>query len=104
MLINNEINNEHVKFISYSGKYPNLCSGTLTLMIDEQYVFFGNGLAQRFWQSGGGISRLPGNVFGYQDEWIIDAKKIPEKYRVYAEEIDRVFNENVPYGCCGGCI
>lgn len=40
----------------------------------------------------------------YSGEWIIDAERIPDKYRQYAEEINRVFNDNVPQGCCGGCI
>ena len=51
MLVNKKNSNtSRVKFISYTGEYPNLCSGVLTL------------------------------------------------------EIDEVFNENVEWGCCGGCI
>ena len=34
MLINS--NKENVKFISYTGKYPNLCCGDLTLEIDGE--------------------------------------------------------------------
>ena len=30
----------HVKFISYDGKYPNLCRGKLTLEIDGEKVTF----------------------------------------------------------------
>lgn len=67
MLINHN-NNEftHVKFVSYTGRWPNLCSGVLTLEID--------------------------------------VNKIPEQFRKYATEINEVFNDNVPWGCCGGCI
>lgn len=36
---NNEIT--HVKFVSYTGRYPNLCSGILTLEIDGENVNFG---------------------------------------------------------------
>lgn len=56
----NRLENEHVKFVSYTGSYPNLCSGTLTLIIDnEKCVFTGyktdekNNKYPRFWESGG---------------------------------------------------
>ena len=29
---------------------------------------------------------------------------LPNKYKKYATEIDRVFNANVEHGCCGGGI
>ena len=113
MLINSNIESvtEHVKFISYTGKYPNLCRGDLTLEIDGEKVIFGNGYDIKmnkrkgvypiFWHSGGYISA---NYEAYKGEWQIDVSEIPEEYRKYASEIDEVFNVNVPYGCCGGCI
>lgn len=44
MLINNDINleSEHVEFVNYSGCYPNLCRGVLTLRIDGEEVKFGH--------------------------------------------------------------
>lgn len=111
MLINQNKETGHVKFISYTGKYPCLCTGDLTLEIDGKKVTFGKmydnkmklrvGIYPRFWHSGGYIGH------GYeihQSEWQIDVAKIPEEYRQYASEIDEVFNSNVPYSCCGGCI
>ena len=103
-----------VEFISYTGKYPNLCSGVLTLKIDNEVVKFGHELKNynweidkyndsnydKFWVSGGGIR----NWCPYQNEWVINVEDIPEKYHKYATEIDYVFNENVPHGCCGGCV
>ena len=103
MLINNNIES-HVKFVSYTGEYPCLCSGILTLEIDGiEYTFGGNTTDfQGFWRSGGGI------IIDYEDtyseEWVIDANDLPEQFRKYAQEIDRVFNDNVKWGCCGGCI
>lgn len=42
MLVNkNDNTNTHVKFVKYTGEYPNLCSGTLTLEIDGQNYTFG---------------------------------------------------------------
>lgn len=113
MLINNE--SEHIKFIEYTGRYPNLCSGILTLNIDGEIVKFGHDYSKydsvtqkyldgseydSFWTSGGSLTR---DYLPIRNEWKIDVNCIPEKYRKYAKELDQVFNDNVPYGCCGGC-
>ena len=39
-----------------------------------------------------------------EGSWVIDVNELPEKYRKYAMEINEVFNDNVPWGCCGGCL
>lgn len=113
MLINSKKNKDnYVKFVSYSGKYPNLCSGILVLEIDGEQVTFGDYNWKtktgnyRFWSSGGSCGFYDNYSESYvdNDEWVIDKNNIPEQYRQYAEEIDRVFNENVEYGCCGGCL
>ena len=116
MLINsNSTMCEHVKFVEYTGHYPNLCSGVLTLEIDGEIVKFGHdytkydyktnkfndgSMYDSFWSSGGHLDR---NYCAHQAEWQIDVEAIPEQYRKYATEIDEVFNNNVPHGCCGGC-
>lgn len=113
MLINrNNSETSHVKFISYTGRYPNLCSGILTLEIDGEIATFGYGFKSKdkpkydkFWSSGGCVSfdeHWNANVDG--GSWVIDVNELPEKYRKYAMEIDEVFNDNVPWGCCGGCL
>lgn len=106
MLINND-RKSHVRFISYTGRYPNLCSGTLTLEIDGVKHTFGGSYKEpraefeNFWCSGGGMTR---DYETYGGEWQIDVSDLPEQFRKYAQEIDRAFNENVEWGCCGGCI
>ncbi len=102
-------NPERVEFVSYTGKWPNLCGGILTLNIDgvEHRFGFKSGMHDRFWSSGGGC----GFPNGYGAEpcvatgpWVIDADRLPAEFRALAPEIDEVFNSNVPHGCCGGCI
>ena len=130
MLINkpkDDVNTSRVKFISYTGEYPNLCRGVLTLEIDgKQYKFGhnysnyhydkkGNGYFSdedpmdpnfdSFWYSGGSVTAdKDWNWDVRQGEWEIDMEKLPKQFRDVAAEIDEVFNENVPQGCCGGCI
>ena len=117
MLINKPITTGDVKFISYTGKYPALCCGVLTLEINGVRVSFGHdksyykndnndGNYDSFWHTGGRCGFRNHYKYSYCEtgEWIIDAQKLPEKYRKFADEIDRVFNDNVEWGCCGGCI
>ena len=110
MLINNT-EQKHVEFVSYTGRYPNLCSGILTLEIDGVEYTFGSSWRKpkpdfnRFWSSGGCVRADENwNFDVYEGEWEIDVKDIPEQFHKYAIEIDEVFNDNVKYGCCGGCI
>ena len=120
---NNKSETSRVKFISYTGKYPNLCSGVLTLEINGKEYKFGHNYSSyhiddkgvgrftdedqkhpnfdQFWSSGGCITSNWGVESG---EWIIDVEELPEQFKELADEIDKVFNENVEYGCCGGCI
>ena len=104
---------EHVKFVSYDGEYPNLCTGTLVLNIDGTDYSFGfttvPGMSKcdfpMFWHSGGSASfDNDGNANVTSGRWQIDSLDLPKQFRKYADEIDEVFNDNVPYGCCGGCI
>lgn len=103
LLHNKSTETEHVKFISYDGKYPCLCMGKLTLEIDGKCYVFGNrgGDSQRFWTSGGSCSCEHGVS---HNEWVIDVEDMPEQFQKYAHEIDALLNENIDYGCCGGCL
>lgn len=130
MLVNKKNNSgaSRVKFISYTGEYPNLCSGVLTLEIDGKEYKFGHNYMNHhydektktwsytdedpehpnfnsFWISGGRVIHDDDwNFEVVSGEWEIDVEELPEQFKELADEIDRVFNENVEYGCCGGCI
>ena len=90
-----------IKFISYDGKYPCLCMGTLCIEINGTQYFFKHAM-----RSGGGIYGGPHtdwDMWAEQGDWQIDLFEHPE-LEPYKEEITRVVNENVSQGCCGGCI
>jgi len=86
-----------VKFISYDGEYPNLCSGTLVLEINGnrhklQYAL----------RSGGCVLKDDDwNMWAEQGPWSVNIPKELEEYRY---EIEEAVNSNVHEGCCGGCI
>ena len=113
MLINTaQATTKNVEFISYTGRYPNLCSGVLTLKIDGKEYKFGNRYSHKdvdypiFWSSGGscGFTRNYESDYCNSGEWRIDMNELPDELKAYAAEIDEVFNSNVSYGCCGGCL
>lgn len=98
-----------VKFISYSGAYPTLCFGTLTLEIDGRVVTFGihkDCDYYKFWSSGGRCGFRNGYTESYveTDEWEFEDDEFPDEFLKYYDEIKELFNENVEYGCCGGCL
>ena len=130
MLVNRKSSgNNRVEFVSYDGAWPNLCSGVLTLNIDGEIVKFGHHCMsthwhediqqwvhededpnkpnyESFWSSGGscGFKSDWTDEYVYQAEWKIDIEELPEKFWDLADELDRVINENIPQGCCGGCL
>lgn len=86
-----------IEFVSYDGTYPNLCSGELVLCIDGKKVNLGCCLC-----SGGCVwFDEDWNEHVEEEEWSVD---VPKEFEQYVEEITNIVNENVPWGCCGGCI
>jgi len=123
------VTSNRVEFVSYDGAYPNFCRGVLTVKIDGKLVRFGhhydnmhynedlkkwvsededpnNPNYDSFWSSGGEITHDGdwNNIEIHEEEWNIDVDNLDEKFWDLADELDRVINENIPYGCCGGCI
>lgn len=99
----------NIKFVDYSGEYPNLCSGILTLNIDGVNKTFGDDDDcdyDKFWITGGRTYFSGGWSKSHieEDEWIINKGELPPALKPYSEEIADIFNDNVPHGCCGGCL
>lgn len=98
----------HITFVSYTGAWPSLCSGILTLNIDGETVTFGpytsveKPMYDRFWRSGGYTNWATEEVV--ESGWCVCADELPEQYRAYADEIQEVMDANIQHGCCGGCI
>ncbi len=112
------------EFVEYTGRYPNLCSGRLFIRIDGKLVSFGDyclgekgktsdeGVPNypEFWVSGGSCwIDKEGNEGGTEAEWKMainewDKDKFPPEIKELLQEILELFNENVPWGCCNGCL
>ena len=86
-----------IEFVSYDGAFPNLCSGELVLRIDEKERRLCRALES------GGVCGFTGHWDEYVTEgpWSVN---LPEDLLGYKEEIEKVVNENIRWGCCGGCL
>ena len=91
-----------IKFISYSGKYPNLCSGELTFRIDDAEYNVKYGMI-----SGGKcfIDFDEKSEIVESGQW----KLAEERFQSFMNsdeiaELERQVNIEVPHGCCGGCL
>lgn len=89
-----------MKVISYSGKYPNLCEGTLLIEIDGKEWTFPEGCMK----SGGSVSfNDEREEFVSAGEWSIS--KWPDGFPEDKKEaVWKMVNEQIPLGCCRGCV
>lgn len=90
-----------VEFVNYDGRYPNLCSGVLTVRINGEII----SLPPHSLESGGCVSFNK----DWEEEitegaWTIDKYRLPENLLPYVDEIEKIANDNIPWGCCGGCV
>ena len=86
--------------IEYDGKYPCLCMGYLIVWIDDVKWDFGSYSLS----SGGNIHRdTDWNMWTSEGEWFVDEwpQGFPEELK---ELVLLKINEEIPHGCCGGCI
>lgn len=87
-----------VEFVSYDGAYPNLCTGQLVLKINGQVREF----SRHCLQSGGTVwFDNDWNAHIENGRWSIDP---PEDLEPLRKKIEECINENIPHGCCGGCV
>lgn len=91
---------QSLKFVSYDGEYPNLCRGTLVLSTNgKEYT------CKRCLMSGGRC------YFDWNHDehtergrWRVDVEELPKELVPIAREVEKLVNNHVPYGCCGGCL
>lgn len=83
-----------VEFVDYTGNYPCLCPGEVTLKIDGQVVNF---VKSKYESEESGKPYLSLTSGGY---WSID---LDPRYAELEDEILEVINSNIPWGCCGDC-
>lgn len=114
-----------IEFVSYDGEYPNLCRGTLIIRlkeyvedfscdeaedfdssIEEKHVEFKEYRLDNVLESGGGCGFRNdySDDYCYQGEWDIDEYYLPDELKPFKEEIKKIVNKNVTWGCCGGCL
>lgn len=89
-----------IEFVSFDGRYPCLCAGNLRLCINGIERNLGDIL-----HSGGSCYNMETrNYEAIEGDWYINEEDLPEDLRPYKDEIEKIANDNVEHGCCGGCI
>jgi hypothetical protein len=87
-----------IEFISYDGKYPNLCCGTLTFSV--------NGEVRKTRGLGCGGSWQPNGEGVYKGDWALreDEPAFKDFSKWDLCFLTAEVNQRVPKGCCGGCL
>lgn len=87
-----------IEFVEYTGKYPNLCSGILTIKVDDiQYSLDGCLMV-----NGPFIihNKYPWILFFACDDPFVHEIKFIKEELAYLEKL---CNDHIPNGHCGGC-
>ena len=87
--------------IDYNGAYPSLCSGHLKITIDGKLWDFGEYCLM---SGGSAYIGADGREVIEEGDWSVnfpDNFPPDEKLR---SEVLKAINEQIPHGCCGGCI
>ena len=87
---------QKMKFISYDGEYPNLCSGTL------KFEYKGEVLEASLRSTGSAYIDENGEEIIEEGSWVISSCSLTSKKEI--EMLEDLANTHVPMGCCGGCI
>lgn len=86
--------------IEYDGSYPNLCSGNLVVIIDDKRWQFPNWCMR----SGGSVTfDSDWSEEVTQGEWDISKWPVGFPEELKADVVNAV-NDEIPWGCCGGCV
>lgn len=86
--------------ISFTGKYPNLCSGVLSVFVDgKQWVF------EKYALESGGICNWDYDKHEQTtEEGAWEIAKWPSGFpETLKKDVLDLVNNQIPHGCCGGC-
>nr|DAK19891.1 MAG TPA: hypothetical protein [Caudoviricetes sp.] len=93
-----------IEFVSYDGKFPNLCNGVLTIKVDGVLYSLKNCLMVN------GFSHFDPYADDYRTyPWTLDTynfKLAASEIKFTKEEVnylEKLCNEHIPHGHCGGC-
>ena len=86
--------------VEYNGRYPNLCSGQLAVVLDEKRWIFPS------------YSLSSGGTIWFDNEWTEHVESGPWSIREWPEgfpeerkeEVEKEINRVISHGCCGGCV
>lgn len=90
-----------IEFVKYTGKWPALCSGKLYFKVNgKEYKIKGLVSGGEVGFKGG----YGGESYINKGPWSLHDHDFPEELKPYKRLITKMVNENVEYGCCGGCL
>lgn len=90
-----------IEFIKYTGKWPTLCSGELYFKVNgKEYKIKGLVPGGEVGFKGG----YGGESYIKKGPWRLHNHDFPKELKPYKRLITNMVNENIKYGCCGGCL